>query len=342
MSRAQELFDRLAAGGEAEVLSFVALPVTEELFLDYKRSADNGAGSTLHNRDRANLAKAISGFGNSEGGVIIWGVDCRNDPSLGDVPTGPMRIQNPIRFKSWLEQATTGLTVPPHQGVRHHAIPEGFVVTLIPIGMQAPYQTVGELSYYIRAGSNFSKAPHAVLAGMFGRRPQPSIKQRYFVPQRPSLVAPGIARTQIGIILHNYGRGIARDVFINLSMTSHPGRNCQIVFQPSEEKEVWWGRLALAREMHLVMRAGYVVPPEAYVMPLTLQIDLQNPIEDDFSFEGACGSSDGEACRFQFTSTISDITNAFDRFVRTPVDAPDAEYVSKMFNKQFFKAIPDI
>lgn len=44
MSRAQDLFDRLVGGGEAEVLSFIAESVTEELFLDYKRSADSGAG----------------------------------------------------------------------------------------------------------------------------------------------------------------------------------------------------------------------------------------------------------------------------------------------------------
>jgi hypothetical protein len=106
MSRAQDLFDQLVTGGEPEVLSFINQPITEELFLDYKRSADNGAGTTLHNNDRANLARAISGFGNSEGGIIVWGVDCRNDPNRGDIPTQPIRIQNPIRFKSWLDNAT--------------------------------------------------------------------------------------------------------------------------------------------------------------------------------------------------------------------------------------------
>jgi hypothetical protein len=42
MSRALDLFNRLVAGGEAEILSFFAQPVTEELLLDYKRTADNG------------------------------------------------------------------------------------------------------------------------------------------------------------------------------------------------------------------------------------------------------------------------------------------------------------
>ena len=131
MSRAEELYERLVTGGEAEVLSFISQPITEELFLDYKRSADDGAGRTLHTNDKSNLAKAISGFGNSEGGVIVWGVDCRPDLIRGDVPTAPVQIQNPVQFKTLLEQATTGLTVPPHAGVRHKEILPGFVVTLI-------------------------------------------------------------------------------------------------------------------------------------------------------------------------------------------------------------------
>ena len=335
MSRAQDLFERLVGGGEAEVLSFIAQPVTEELFLDYKRSADNGAGTALHNGDRSNLAKAISGFGNSEGGVILWGVDCRGDPSRGDIPTGPVHIRNPTRFKSWLEQATTGLTVPPHVDVRHHAIPEGFVVTLIPSGVHAPYQTVGDSSYYIRSGSNFARTPHAVLAGLFGRRPQPSIKHHYFLPKTPSIVAPGTVKTQIGVMLRNYGRGIAEDVFINFSIRSHPGGSCAIIFKPSEEKEVWSGRLLLDQQIQMITRAGFRLPPEADLMPLSLEITLKSPIERDFEFEGMCGCAGGEPWRFQFKSEIADIVEALGQFVRTPTGTPDTE----RFNEIFYKGI---
>lgn len=348
MSRAQDLFDRLAHGGESEVLSFVTQPVTEELFLDYKRSADNGTGTVLHNRDRSNLAKAISGFGNSEGGVILWGVDCRNDPAIGDVPTGPVHIQNPTRFKSWLEQATTGLTVPPHGGVRHHAIPEGFVVTLIPSGLHAPYQTVGDLSYYIRAGSNFAKTPHAVLAGLFGRRPQPSIKHHYFVPTSPSFVGPGVVKTQIGIMLRNFGLGIAEDVFINLWVSSPPGKHCKIEFKPSEEREVWRGNLLLNQHMQMITRADVRLPPEADLNPLNLEIILQHPIERGFSFEGTCGSSGGEATRFQFKVDAADIVEAYKQFIEnfgnypgTPVGRANDERTAKIFNEKFFRSISD-
>jgi hypothetical protein len=45
MSRAQDLFDQLVSGVEAEVLSFINFKITEEVFFDYKRSADNAAKS---------------------------------------------------------------------------------------------------------------------------------------------------------------------------------------------------------------------------------------------------------------------------------------------------------
>jgi len=55
--------------------------------------------------------KAIGGFGNSEGGVIVWGIDCRNLPALGDIANAKFPIDNPSMFKSWLEGAVSGCTV---------------------------------------------------------------------------------------------------------------------------------------------------------------------------------------------------------------------------------------
>jgi hypothetical protein len=232
--------------------------------------------------------------------------------------------------------------VPPHEGVRHHAIPEGFVVTLIPSGIHAPYQTVGDSSFYIRSGSNFGKTPHAVLSGMFGRRPQPSIKHRYFVAKAPSAVSFGIVKTEIGVILRNYGRGIGEDIFLNLGITSHPGRNCEILFQHSEQSDVWSGNFLLRQQIQMITRREVRLPPEADLQPLTLVIKLQYPIERDFGFKGMCGSAGGEPWRFEFKCEIADIIEAFDRLSKTPPDAPDFAIVGQRFNRIFYKSIDDI
>ena len=105
MGRSDDLFDRIITAGEAGIDAFISDRQSEELYLDFKRSADQGAANKLAQHDRQNLAKAISGFGNSEGGVIVWGVDCRNLGASGDVATAKFPINNPTRFKSWLEGA---------------------------------------------------------------------------------------------------------------------------------------------------------------------------------------------------------------------------------------------
>jgi hypothetical protein len=160
--------------GVAAIDAFIDDRQSEEPYLDFKQSTDRGAGRKLNQNDRVNLARAISGFGNSEGGVVVWG-DCRNLPMDGDVAKAKFPIVNPKRFKSWLEGAVSGCTVPAHPSVRHQAIDmvngEGFVVTHVPTSYLAPHQSVYDLKYYMRAGSDVLPVPHAVLAGMFGRRP---------------------------------------------------------------------------------------------------------------------------------------------------------------------------
>ena len=69
MSRAADLFDQLIEGGATRVQEMIANGEAEELFLDFKRSADNGSGVRLNNHDRANLAKSISGFGTRK---VAW------------------------------------------------------------------------------------------------------------------------------------------------------------------------------------------------------------------------------------------------------------------------------
>ena len=86
MSRAEDIFQKLIYFGEDAIDDFIVNLQTEELFLDFKQAVSTGKnGTSLHKDDRKNLAKGISGFGNSEGGVIVWGVECSRDCDIGDV-----------------------------------------------------------------------------------------------------------------------------------------------------------------------------------------------------------------------------------------------------------------
>ena len=156
MSRAEDIFQKLIYFGEDAIDDFIVNLQTEELFLDFKQAVSTGKnGTSLHKDDRKNLAKGISGFGNSEGGVIVWGVECSRDYEIGDVAKAKVKVKNVHRFLSWLENAISGCTIPSHNRVRNHIISvdengDGFVATYIPKSDLAPLMTTMGNNIYIR------------------------------------------------------------------------------------------------------------------------------------------------------------------------------------------------
>lgn len=316
MGRAEDIFERIVKHGEDAIDEFILTRISEELFLDFKRSADDGSGRVLHQNDRNNLAKAISGFGNSEGGVIVWGIDCSSDEEYGDVARSKHPIQNVKRFVSWLEGAVSGCTVPPHVGVQHHCIGtndkgDGYVATCIPKSVHAPHQVVGKLQYYIRAGSNFVPTPHAVLAGMFGRRPQPHVFHEFTI--FPAELINGKIKIQVGFMIRNQGPGIASDLFMNALVISVPGDNCEFSYEP--ELNNWIGQFSFGRHLSMISKPEMRVPPESQVQPFFMTLFLCPPFSKELSIDGICGCGQSPSYKFRIQNDSTSIEKLYNDFL---------------------------
>jgi hypothetical protein len=291
MGRAEDIFERIKKEGMTAIEEFISTRQCEELFLDFKRSCNNGARNTLDQNDRNNLAKAISGFGNSEGGVIVWGIDCSKDIDYADVARSKFPIENVKRFVSWLENAVSGCTVPPHTGVLQQTIlinnkEDGYVATYIPKSNHAPHQVVGELKYYMRAGSSFSPVPHGVLAGMFGRRPQPDVFHEFIA--EPAQVIDELIKVKVGFAITNGGPGIATDLFMNVILISTPGKNCELSFSKPDLSN-WLCQFSLGRQVSAISRFEFRIPPEARVQPFIMNLTIAPPFENKLAIDGICG-----------------------------------------------------
>jgi hypothetical protein len=296
MGYAEELFDRIIDGGGKAIDGFIADRQSEELYLDFKRSADNGASHKLHQNDRNNLGKAISGFGNSEGGVIVWGVDCKEIAEKGDVAYAKHPIQNPKRFKSWLESRVSGCTVPAHRGVRHQEIEAGdgtgYVATLIPQSLLAPHQCVPECRYYMRAGSDFSPVPHAVLAGMFGRRPQAILSHSWrlddpqFDPSRQP--RDPAAKIVAHLNIRNRGPGIARDLYVNF-VDLAPATTIGVQFTSHQ----FTSERASNESISAISKQDFRLGPhgQAFIASLTFQLDMNLKTGVSYSLSYGCSDS---------------------------------------------------
>lgn len=327
MGHAEELFEQIVEKGEAAIDEFIDNRETESLFLDFKRSANDGAGKKLDANDRKNLAKAISGFGNSEGGIIVWGIDCREGEDYADVAQAKFPLEDAKKFESWIEGAISSCTIPQHTEVKNHSIssadnPQGYVITLIPKSNHAPHQVIssgrGQYHYYIRTGSNFSPTPHAVLSGMFGRRPEPSVFHMFGLSP-PKYVSPGPPprlELNLGLQLSNGGRGIASDIFMNIIVLSSVGGGSALSIQPLD-RENWAIWTAFGVKFTAIIKADLRLPPEGLLQPFSLTLQLAPPFEKDLEIKGICGCGQAPSFNFTIKNTASNLEKLYNEYLKS-------------------------
>ena len=197
----------------------------EDLHLEFKTVAK---ASLTDKSDKKNLAKALSGFANSDGGLIIWGVDARpadqgTDRAQELVPIAPLS-----QFLSKLNDLTGQYVAPVVDGVQHRAIPvpgepdKGFAITLDPASDSTPHRAeAGVGRYYKRSGSSFYPMEHFDLEDMFGRRRRPRLVLDYALNMggRLSGSRGWTVTVSIDLYLENKGRAIAQFPFIELAFS---------------------------------------------------------------------------------------------------------------------------
>lgn len=342
IERAKEIYNKIKEKGIEAIDEFILERRSEELFLDFKRSADNGKGKFLHQNDRNNLAKAVSGFGNSEGGVIVWGVDCSKDFDGADVAKAKYPIDNVEKFVSLLQGAISGCTIPPHSKVENYGIKEqgkssGFVVTYIPQSMSAPHQAIHKSQYYMRVGSNFAPVPHGILSGMFGRRPQP----RVFLMFSTEPAKINIKNTneqnevlcKIGFLITNDGLGIARDTFLNAEIYSIPGSDCNAWFEFKDQNN-WTGNFAFGFKLGIICRESFRIPPRNFVQPVILYMSFLPPFKKDLKIKLKCGCEGSEPWNWELNSSKENVEKYYNEILKLNNEElkTSQDLVTELFN----------
>lgn len=353
MSRAEDIFQKLIYFGEEAIDDYIVNSQTEELFLDFKRADSTGKnGLALHKDDRRNLAKAISGFGNSEGGVLIWGVECSRSSEVGDVAQAKVKVQNVHRFLSWLENAISGCTIPSHNRVRNHIISvdkngDGFVATYIPKSELAPLMTTMGNNIYIRSGSNNVPAPYSVIAGMFGKRPQPNVEliiadknlevldnavEDMVYP--PSLDNPPekYLRLSFSICGENDSNVIARELYLSCSSTGKGGEYNKVRFSNYNQMDSIPG---IEGQLNLITRPDLRLPPRGVIRFANVTIILSPYSEEDFLMDGVIGADHAAPKDFRIYIPKNKLRSFVARAMR---EGEDIALLEQEFFAEYFRS----
>jgi predicted HTH transcriptional regulator len=149
----QEFYDSLDL---KEIRGFVEDNREEDLHLDFKMVSS----LPFTRDDRKNFAKALSGFANSSGGIVVWGIDARKNDEGVDSASEEKPIAKLSKLISDLNSFTGEFVNPIVEGVQHKSISieddSGFAVSLIPESVSGPHMAKGgEDRYYIEKWRQF-------------------------------------------------------------------------------------------------------------------------------------------------------------------------------------------
>jgi hypothetical protein len=246
-TNATALFEQLQdeAAALPTIERMVAEKRTESEVLDYK------AADQIPDRDRRTLwSKALSAFANTEGGVVVWGVDCRKekdgDSSLMlDRPTGnPAMAPNATEFAQKLADLLATATADVVEGVRIVPVradgQAGYVACLIPEGRNKPYRAMfADERYYMRQPDRMASIPHSLLRTLFFPAVNPVLGVD--VTAMPESLDDG-RTASIDFLAHvtNLGNATARDAFVDVQL-SH---DMQVVKCPID----WWDKVGRQQE----------------------------------------------------------------------------------------------
>ncbi|MDP2316554.1 MAG: ATP-binding protein [Pseudomonadota bacterium] len=295
-----ELYERLLAGGEPALLAEVQRADPEHVYLDFKRVASSPSlytranGFSLHPSDLTNLGKALSGFANSRGGVIVWGIDCvGNDPMSRGIAPG---VESVGSFKGVVRSLLGKASTPALADIRLDVIElpsvpgKGALLMYVPQREYGPVRAgVGEGTdrYYFRAGDSFLAVPHDVLAAMFGRTPPPNVFWKVVIASnRPAFVGREV-KIEAAIVLHNKGQALGFHPYFTVTMDT-PGENCELRYSELDSERFTFHGV-LDAFVTVVGRPDYPLPTGALAGAVLITLTLCPPFTRGIRLDAGSG-----------------------------------------------------
>lgn len=161
----------------------------ETLTLEFKADHPNDPmfhEGELTNNGRKIVAKEISAFANSAGGVIVFGVDCRKVGGI-DEAHSLVPIPNISRAEMSVRTVASELLQPRHSGIGVMSIEAtakpgaGYIILYVPRSERRPHRSEakGQKEYFKRSGASAFSMEHYDIEDAFKRQSSPLLSMNF-------------------------------------------------------------------------------------------------------------------------------------------------------------------
>ena len=137
----------------------------------------------LQSGQRTHLAQALSGFSNTMGGVLIWGISTTKHAHTNlDILSQLEPVGNCRSLLQQIVVASSTLAYPAVVGCETKALhptpgaTKGIVVTYVPKSSGDPVQSLADKRFYLRSGDDFVEMPYDILKKMFAATAGPDVQ----------------------------------------------------------------------------------------------------------------------------------------------------------------------
>ena len=218
----RDLFGTLLAGGEAAIEKLVADQLNENVELEFKTKSDPTNGQ-FNNDDKKNLAKELSAFSNSMGGLLIWEVVAEKDADGIDRAVRTARISEIDRFKADTLSLLGELLVPKNEDIHVEAAHSadgsgaGYLIVYVGRSERRPHRSEArnQKQYFKRAGDSSYPMEHFDIEDAFNRVAAPELSIQWEVERRDHIRKEWPWR--VLLFLSNSSRRSARFPYLDLS-----------------------------------------------------------------------------------------------------------------------------
>lgn len=233
----------------------------ENNWLECKEKSRASHGG-LDEAEQAYFAKALSGFSNTAGGVLIFGLEARKRDGIDQIQS-IKPIQQLKRFESALREYESRAVERPVPGVEYRAIrtgesDEGMLATFIPQSPHVPHRSLKDKDFYLRAGGVFSSLPLTLIEDLLFRRVRPQLNIGFYWQDMNDIL----------VVLKNPGRTTAKWPHIVIRLPAEIDHKPQVLY--GDKNSAW----ALAPEhrgqpgpflfftqsTHLILHPGSEIP----------------------------------------------------------------------------------
>lgn len=212
MSNARKIYEQIV--NLDYVQQYVIGKRPEDTWLDCKRKNHPENGS-LDEKDKSNFAKALSGFANTSGGVLIFGLDARQNSEGIDIVQDFYPISNLNLFESELREFESRIVERAIPGLEYKKIlidenkDNGIIVIYIPEGPNPPYRSLVDNKFYVRTGDSFGSIEVSQIEGLVLKKIRPDLDIKIFVKFENIFL-------DIYFQLTNIGHSIAKYILLEL------------------------------------------------------------------------------------------------------------------------------